>query len=464
MRPAETRSPGETPTSVVCAPRVADYTLLDKLYVSSVCTIYKARQDRLGRVVCLKLLPEFPPPCDVALERFNRAAYVGAQVVHNNLPVLYETGTADGYHYAALEFVSGASLQDILIDRGRLSERRTVWIGLQVARALAALHEKGVVHRNVKPKNILVESNGNVRLVGMGLAKCDAACFSKNLDAQTIGTPHYMAPEMIRGTYTDPRSDLYSLGVTLYVMASGSPPFAKGTPASVMAKHLYEDPRPLRKQYPELSDDFEALVEDLLVKNPEERLSSAREAVRRLERLVACHRYDDLCFANVPRSFADKRSPDRSLSGLLWPLALFFGTSLAVFALGLLILWALPLLEFARPAAPAPVMAQPVVPPAAPESAPQAEPIEAPDPLARIAAHRDAELQRLRELDPVFRRDPWRGVRELESFLRVHPEVSATVRAEAEARIKLYRQMALDQSATDRGMPRADNAGEALDF
>lgn len=474
MASTDIRTPNDSHTALVCAPRVAGYTLLDKLYESSVCSIYKARQDRLGRTVCLKLLPEFPPPCDVAFERFNRAAYVGAQVVHTNLPVLYETGTADGYHYCALEYISGVSLQDLLVQRGRLSERRAVWIGLQAARALTALHEKGVVHRNLKPKNILVESNGRVRLVGLGLSKCDAACFSKHLDAQTIGTPHYMAPEMIRGRYTDPRSDLYSLGVTMYVMASGNPPFPKGMPAAVMAKHLYESPRSLRAAQPELSKEFAEFVDELMVKNPDDRVASAREAVRKLERLAARHNYDDLCFAGAPRTLRDKPA-ENDWRALLKPFGVFFGSLIGVFLVGMAIFGVYTSMRdrYVKPSAvPAsPISTKPVAAPqtevtfAAPTGPAEQPPVPALEvPAPKATGAREAEYKRLKDLEPVYRRDAWRGVREWERFLRLYPDANEAMRAEAETRVRFFRQMALDRTVGENGLPRADNAGEGLDF
>lgn len=274
-------------------PRVAGYTLVEMLNEGSVCTLYKARQERMGRTVALKLLPEWPPPREVTLERFNRSTYVLAQVVHPNLPVLYDTGTSDGFHYAALEYIGGRTLQDMLFERGTFSERRAAAIALQIARALAALQQKGIVHRNLKPRNVMVEPDGRVRLVGLGLAKCEAACFAKHLDEHTIGTPHFMAPEMIRGNCNDPRSDFYALGVTMYVMAAGHPPFERGVPAAVMAKHLYEEPQPLRALRPEFSETYEKLAMRLLKKCPDERLADPKDVVRRLEHLVSLQDYSN---------------------------------------------------------------------------------------------------------------------------------------------------------------------------
>ena len=462
MPPTNLKQPSESKAYFATAPRIAGYTILGTLYKSSVCTIYKARQDRLGRLVALKLLPELPPPSDVALERFNRSAYVFAQVVHANLPVLFETGTADGFHFVALEYCQGVSLQDFLIERGRSSERRAVWVGLQVARALVALHEKGVVHRNLKPKNFLIEGDGRVRVIGLGLAKCDAACFSRNLDTQTIGTPHYMAPEMIRGCYTDPRSDLYALGISLYLMVTGRPPFAKGIPAAVMAKHLYEAPQPVRHLAPELSEEFAALVHELMHKDPERRLESAREAVRRLESLGSRHTYADLCFASVPRSAQAERSlPCAPWVNGIKSLGIFTASLCAVLVLGLL---AMGLLKFSPALTGALEPKAFVVPPPAATVMPAApNHAYAGVPTQSVQLKRDAELARLKELEAVFLRDHWRGIREWESFQRLFPDMPTSVRDEAAQRIVTYRRLAAERLENQTRQP-ADANGEHMDF
>ena len=285
---AATPPPIVAPVEVAALPQVSGFTLLEKIYEGTVCTVFKARQDRLGRLVALKLLPEWPPPNDVALERFNRSVYVSSQVVHANLPVLFESGTRDGYHLVAQEFIPGRTLQKILDENGRVTEHRAILLGLQVAQALEALHARNIIHRNVKPKNLLIEPSGKVKLVGAGLAKLPGSVPSaKNLDERTLGTPHYMAPEMIRGCCTDARCDLYALGVTLYVLVTGKPLFGKGIPAAIMAKHLYEQPKPVRELAPDISPEFAELVTQLLIKCPKARISSAKEVVERLEKLAA---------------------------------------------------------------------------------------------------------------------------------------------------------------------------------
>ena len=267
-------------------PRLSGFTITEHLYEGVHGSIYKARQDRLGRTVALKMLPEWPPAAEIALERFNRSAYVNAQISNPNLLTLYETGTKDGYHYAAMEYVAGQTLQRHLSSTGQMDEAFATSVGLQIARALAALHSREICHRNVKPKNIFIETDGRIRLIGLGLASCKAVFFSSQLDAHAIGTPHFMAPEMIRGCYADPRSDLYSLGVTLYLMTAGYPPYEKGVPAVVMSRHLTDEPTPLPRMRPDLSSGFVHLVQRLMAKDPANRPQSARVLVAELTALA----------------------------------------------------------------------------------------------------------------------------------------------------------------------------------
>jgi len=447
-----------TSVSPPALPRIGGFTILHKVYEGSVCTVFKARQDRLGRLVALKLLREWPPPSDVQLERFNRSTYVYAQALHANVPVLYESGTSDGYHYTALEYVPGQTLQEILEERSRLSERRTVWIALQVARALVALHEKGIVHRNVKPKNILIDPECRVRLVGTGLAKCDAPCFSKNLDAQAIGTPHYMAPEIIRGCCTDPRSDLYSLGVTMYVMVVGRPPFEKGVPALVMAKHLYEKARPLANACPGLSKDFVELVERMMAKCPHERLASSKEAVAKLELMAAKHFGGRVPGERAQLPPAPAYVPPSPAGQVAWrAAALFCAALLLVFGAGLVFLGTLknnPPTD-SPPANTAPKNDKlPQAPPDANEPAPG-------DGQAAQERRLQNEFRRLLELDPVFRRNSERGIREWNQFLRDFPEAPQALRDEAGRRVRQYA-----QPAPPRAVPqdRLQQDVERLEF
>ena len=266
-------------------PKITGFTVVDHLHEGSHSSIYKARQDRLGRMLALKLVPEWPPPTDVALERFNRAAYVCAHTPHPGLATLFDVGTRDGYYFATYTLLEGQTLQRHLGMVNQVDEGFATHVGLLVARTLAALHGNNICHRNVKPKNLFLESTGNVRMIGLGLASCKSAFFSPHLDTHAIGTPHFMAPEMIKGSCADPRSDLYSLGVTLYVMVAGRPPYDRGIPAVVMSRHLTDTPASLKEIRPDLSAKFVNLVEALMVKDPAKRVASAAEAAGMFEAL-----------------------------------------------------------------------------------------------------------------------------------------------------------------------------------
>jgi serine/threonine protein kinase len=402
-------------------PKLSGFTILEHLHEGSTCAIYRARQDRLGRVVTLKMMPEWPPPTDLALERFNRAAYVSAQAPHPNLLTLYDTGAKDGFYYASIEFVAGQTLQKQLSQLPLSNERMAVQVGLHVARALSALHAKDICHRNVKPKNIFIETSGNTRLIGLGLASCKSAFFSPHLDSHAIGTPHFMAPEMIRGCCADPRSDLYSLGVTLFLMTAGRPPFDSGIPAAVMTRHLTEAPLSLAKLRPDLSDDFVSLVHMLIAREPDQRLQTAREVVSVLEPLLK--RCDSGKSMPIPPPLiAASGTPGKKFSSirraLAHPIAISVVSALATVLTLLALYKTVPMLLKNAPPAPHPV----------PEtSAPQEQAPAAAKPATETTAPARAEtavleLQRLLERNTDFRDAPADGKKAWDLFLNTFPD------------------------------------------
>lgn len=465
MASSAIRRPDESQTlEAVQFPRVSGFTIIRKVYDGSVSTVYKARQDRLGRTVALKLLPELPAPSDVHLQRFNRSAHVGAQVIDRNIPVLYETGTKDGFHYTISQYVRGWTLQDLIEHRKRLSERRSVLVAIQVAKALEALHAKRIYHRNLKPKNILVRLDGHTYLVGLGLAKCEAACFSKHLDAHTIGTPHFMAPELVRGKECNAQTDLYALGITMYVMATGVPPFPKGVPAAVMAQHVYKDAPSLTEIRPDFSPGYAALVSRLLAKRPEDRPGSARETINQLDRLL-----DGMTDQN-----GHIRSKALEVKSYYQPLKSRIAGDAAGFALGLglVMLFGMAMIGVGYSFWPS-ERTSPIETPPIEKPAPVVEETEtqAATPLTILPARRNLvapeitrAYQRLRELEGVFRRDHARGIREWEAFLRHYPEAPADLRREAHESILTCRRLALEQAEGTRQRLEPNRADDQLDF
>ncbi|HEY3325527.1 MAG TPA: serine/threonine-protein kinase [Planctomycetota bacterium] len=402
-------------------PRVAGFTLLEPIHDGSCGYMYRARQDRLGRIVALKLLPEWPPPTDLALERFNRAAYVNAQTPHPNLLTLYDTGTKDGFHYISLEFVNGQTLQQRMGEIGAADERLALHIATNVLRALEALHTREICHRNVKPKNIFLESCGNVKLIGTGLCSCKTAFFSPHLDARPIGTPHFMAPEMIRGCFADPRSDLYSLGVTLYVMVTGRTPFEKGAPLAVMSRHLTDMPSPVSQLRPDLPGDLATFIDTLMAREPEQRFQSARAALQVAEALAQRSTPSPLAQPQHPLPVPAAVPLSRVLAGFIRSktgvaLIAAFATLLL---LGLMMLLASHFAESRR---------------ARVEPGPKAveAPLEPADPAET------AEFSKLLDQDAVFARRPELGAEGWAGFLARFPKAGAARRSFARQRLETF--------------------------
>lgn len=461
-------------------PRISGYTILEHLHEGSHSSIYKARQDRLGRVVAIKLVPEWPPPTDVALERFNRAAYVCAHTPSQGLCTLFDTGAKDGYYFATYTYLEGQTLQRLLGMVGQVDEGVAIQIGLQVARTLASLHGNQICHRNIKPKNIFLENSGNVRVIGLGLASCKTAFFSPHLDTHAIGTPHFMAPEMIKGICSDSRSDLYSLGVTLYVILAGRPPYDRGIPAVVMSRHLTDTPVNLKEIRPDISSKLVALIDALMVKDPAKRVQTAAEAVAQFEVLA---RKTNSAFWKLSPADAKQTSapaaaapvlsippaPARSAKGFSSWLRTPLGAGLSAgtaCALLLGALWcAMSLLRDKQPAAPPSLPEERAienVPPAraselparpAAEAPAQAdevaaiqplvhgEPPEQPAEAADAAIQATHECARLLKLTTEFEHDPEAGQAAWAAFLTKYPDAPKTDREIAQNRVELYRTM-----------------------
>jgi serine/threonine protein kinase len=250
--------------------------------------VLKALDPCLQRTVALKVLDPLLARNELARQRFCREARAAAAVTHENVVAVHQVDIDEekDLPYLVMQFVSGVTLQD-RIDRGeRLSLREMVRIGQQTAAGLAAAHAQGLVHRDIKPGNILLESPlGGVKLTDFGLARAaeDAKLTQTGFVA---GTPLYMAPEQARGEAVDARTDLFSLGGVLYAMATGRPPFEGGSPFLVLQRVTGETPRPLHELNAAVPDDFAEVVEQLLEKDPDDRIQSATEVAERLGHIL----------------------------------------------------------------------------------------------------------------------------------------------------------------------------------
>jgi serine/threonine-protein kinase len=253
---------------------IGRYRILGEVGRGGMGVVYRAVQPSLNREVALKVLPASLAHDPELVARFRQEARLAANLKNPNIVVIHETGEDAGNHYIAMEFLRGRTLEEILRARKRLSVEETVSIARQILSALAYAHAQGVVHRDVKPANIVVDDNGHVTITDFGIAR--AADRTRMTIAGTrMGTAGYMSPEQSRGMAADARSDLYSVGVLLYEMLTGRAPFVGEDQYAVMHQHVYERPYSPRSLNPDVPGWLETVVLRALEKDPGARFQSA---------------------------------------------------------------------------------------------------------------------------------------------------------------------------------------------
>ncbi len=261
------------------------YELGPKLGSGGMAEVYLARDRRLGRQVAIKvLLPRYTED-ERFIARFRREAEAAAALAHPGVVSVHDSGTDDGVPYIVMEYVPGQTLREVLSREGRLPPARAVEVALQVVEALGYAHSKGIVHRDVKPGNVMITPEGRVKVMDFGIARAISG-ETITQTATVLGTANYLSPEQAEGREVDHRSDLYSVGVLLYEMLTGRPPFTGENPVSVAYAHVREAPVPPRRINPDISPALEAVVMKALAKNPANRYQSAQEMKEDLEKAV----------------------------------------------------------------------------------------------------------------------------------------------------------------------------------
>jgi serine/threonine-protein kinase len=248
------------------------YEILGELGAGGMGLVYHARDQVLNREVAIKVMSEQLAANPEFSSRFLTEARAAASLNHPSIVQIYEFGEAGDGHFLAMEFVRGHTLKDELKDRVRFTEAQTIALILEACRTLAFAHRAGIVHRDVKPDNMMFTEHNDFKLVDLGLAKCLHESSSNTMTGQAMGTPHFVSPEQIMGLRDiDARADVYSLGATMYNLATGSVPFDGSSSAHVMAKHL-NDPLPdPRKIAPGLSGGFCRILGTMMAKDPNDR-------------------------------------------------------------------------------------------------------------------------------------------------------------------------------------------------
>lgn len=259
------------------------YVLGELLGKGGMAKVYLARDEVSDRDVALKVLRDRYAEDEKFVERFRREARSVTRFSHPNIVPIHDWGcSGGGVYYIAMEYVPGGTLKDCLKRKGILSPATAIGVTLQIAEALRAAHENGVIHRDVKPQNVLMTRSGNVKVADFGIAKASSS--PSTTTGAILGTAAYISPERALGKPAGPRSDLYSLGVVLYEMLTGKLPYDAETDTAVAVKHVTEPVRSPRKANPSVPEALDALTAKLLAKNPEDRYPSASALVDDLER------------------------------------------------------------------------------------------------------------------------------------------------------------------------------------
>jgi eukaryotic-like serine/threonine-protein kinase len=263
------------------------YHLIERAGSGGMAEVYRARDELLGREVAVKVLSERFAGDRSFVERFRREAQSAANLNHPNIVSLYDYGDSDGSYFIVMEYIDGKSLNDIIGAEGALLPERAAEIASDVAQALDRAHNSGLVHRDIKSGNIMINAAGQTKVTDFGIARAIGGEQTMTQTGMVIGTASYLSPEQAQGRPVDARSDVYSLGCVLYEMLTGDPPFTGDTPLSIAYKHVREDPRPPSAYNPDVPRELDSITLKALAKNPDNRYSSAAEMRDDLQRYVS---------------------------------------------------------------------------------------------------------------------------------------------------------------------------------
>ena len=257
------------------------YEILEKIGEGGMATVYKARCNILKRYVAVKVLREEYTTDEEFIKRFNTEAQAAASLTHPNIVSIFDVGHEDNIYYIVMELVQGKTLKEIINEDGVLPWKWSINIAIQVASALETAHKNNIVHRDIKPHNIIITEDGIAKVTDFGIAK---AVSNSTITAfgTTIGSVHYFSPEHARGGYTDAKSDIYSLGVVMYEMLTGRVPFDADTPVSIALKHMQEKPIEPMKLNPSIPLAINKIIMKAMEKEPSLRYQSATEMLKDL--------------------------------------------------------------------------------------------------------------------------------------------------------------------------------------
>ncbi len=258
------------------------YLIIRKLGTGGMANVYLAEDQELGRRVAIKILDERHANDVQFVERFRREATNAAGLSHPNIVSIYDRGEAEGTYYIAMEYLDGRTLKELILRRGPAPVKTAIDYTRQILAALRFAHKNGIVHRDIKPHNVLVDSEGRLKVTDFGIARAGASQMTEA--GSIIGTAQYLSPEQAKGAPVDQTSDIYSVGIVLYELLTGTVPYTGDTPVEIAMKHLSQIPEPPSTLQPQIPHAVDSIVLRALAKDPADRYQSADEMDADLER------------------------------------------------------------------------------------------------------------------------------------------------------------------------------------
>ncbi len=267
--------------------RLADrYEIQEEIGKGGMAQVYKAWCNLLNRYVAIKVLKEEFKDDKEFVHRFNVEAQAAARISNPHVVSIYDVGYENGLYFIVMEYVEGITLKEYIAEKGKLSWREAVSYASQICEGLEAAHKNQVVHRDIKPQNIIMAPDGTLKVTDFGIARATNGQATVTMANTAIGTVHYLSPEQARGGYTDARTDIYSMGVVLYEMLTGKLPFTDDSPVAVAIKHIQEAPAPIKEFAPSVPDSVAKVTMKAMAKNPEDRYATAGAFVKDLRQVL----------------------------------------------------------------------------------------------------------------------------------------------------------------------------------
>ena len=261
------------------------YKIIEKIGGGGMADVYKAEDLTLGRTIALKILHKQFASDEGFLERFRREAQAAAKLNHPNIVSIYDVGDENGIYYIVMEYVPGVTLKKIIQKDAPLSTEKTVHIAMQIAKAMEFAHQHEIIHRDIKPQNVMITDSGEIKVTDFGIARAGTTS-TMTRTGSILGTAHYISPEQAQGSIVGPTTDIYSLGVVMYEMATGELPFRGENPVAVALKHINDTPLPPRGVFAAVPESLEAVIMKAMNKNPSDRYRSADALRDDLKRVI----------------------------------------------------------------------------------------------------------------------------------------------------------------------------------